>query len=589
MSDGKVVARYVGAFVDELVRCGVDQAVISPGSRSAPLAVLMAEHPGMNARLLIDERSAAFFALGMAKAQRKPVALVCSSGTAVANYLPAMVEAYQSRVPLLALTADRPHELREVGAPQTIDQLGVFGKFAKLFIEMAIPEDSPELLRYVRMVAARAAATAAIGPGGPVHLNFPFREPLLPDLDVAAFAAGSRAEQRSYTKVLAGSRNLEAHDTAKLAQELSGIQRGLIVCGPHDDPSLAAAVTQLADCLQYPVLADPLSQVRCGIHPKQWIIDTYDSFLRNPAVAERLAPQVVIRLGAMPVSKALTLYLKNAPGCRQIVVDADCGWREPTLTAMDMLYADPVLFCREMSRHLTSDRPATAQRTEWAEKWLYINRVSKKKLAEPGRGEAMFEGRIFLELGQLLPDGAALFAGNSMPVRDMDSFLFCQERKLRIFANRGANGIDGIVSSALGVAVSEQPLVLVIGDLSFYHDLNGLLAAKLHALQATIILVNNDGGGIFSFLPQAQLPRHFEEVFGTPVGLDFKAAVEMYQGKFTRVDCWETFRQAVQDSFITGGLQVIELITQRDVNVKLHREIWQAVSAEVGAYLATNG
>lgn len=587
MNHGKIISEYIGAFVDELVRCGVNQVVINPGSRSTPLALLMAEHPKMKVWTHIDERSAAFFALGIAKTQRKPVALVCSSGTAVANYMPAVVEAFQSRVPLLVLTADRPHELREVGAPQAIDQIGIFGKFVKLFIEMSAPDSSPELQKYVRTVAARVSALALCGPSGPVHLNFPFREPLLPDLSIPEIWEDGRKQGVCYTQVIMGKRILEKAPVETLAGQLKEIERGLLICGPHNDPLFADAAVSLAKSLQYPLLADPLSQVRSGSHDKEWVIDTYDSFLRDSMVLDQLVPEVVIRFGAMPVSKAVLLYLKRNPACRQIIVDEDAGWRDPTLMAADMIYASAAPFCQELS-NLLEPAAVSCQSvvSGWAQKWFKANEVAKKELYEHGKNDFLSEGQVFLELYENLPCDATLFAGNSMPIRDLDTFFFCNDRNIRIMANRGANGIDGVVSTALGVAATRTPLVLVIGDLSFYHDLNGLLAAKLHRLNATIILINNDGGGIFSFLPQAKLPRHFETLFGTPIGLDFKPVVEMYQGNFTRVASWNDFRDALQKGITADGLHVIEVCTKREGNVRLHREIWDAVSRSVCAALA---
>jgi len=588
VNHGKVISEYIGAFVDELVRCGVNQVVINPGSRSTPLALLMAEHPEMKVWTHIDERSAAFFAMGIAKAQKKAVALVCSSGTAVANYMPAVVEAFQSRVPLLVLTADRPHELREVGAPQAIDQIGIFGKFVKLFIEMSAPDRSPELQKYVRIAAARASAVALCGPSGPVHLNFPFREPLLPELTIPAIWEGGRKQGACYTQVLTGNRILEKGQVATLAGQLKKIERGLIICGPHDDPLFADAAVSLAKRLQYPLLADPLSQVRSGSHDKEWVIDTYDSFLRDSTVQDQLDPEVVIRFGAMPVSKAVLLYLKKNPACRQIIVDEDPGWRDPTLMAADMIYASAVPFCQDLSNLLASASDhCPSVLSGWAQKWLKANEVAKKELYMQGKNDALSEGQVFLELCENLPRDATLFAGNSMPIRDLDTFFFCNDRNIRIMANRGANGIDGVVSTALGVSAAQTPLVLVIGDLSFYHDLNGLLAAKLHRLNATIILINNDGGGIFSFLPQAKLPRHFETLFGTPLGLDFKPVVEMYQGKFTRVVSWNDFGEALQQGLTANGLHVIEICTKREENVRMHREVWDAVSRSVCAAFAS--
>ena len=585
MNNGKIIAEYIGAFIDELVRCGVDQVVINPGSRSTPLALMMAEHPQMKVWMHIDERSAAYFALGMAKVHKKAVALVCSSGTAVANYMPAIVEAFQSRVPLLVLTADRPHELREVGAPQAIDQIGIFGKFVKMFIEMPVPDGFGEMQKYVRTVAARSSAVALCGPSGPVHLNFPFREPLLPDLNIPV--TWERDNDGCYTQVLTGPRILRQEQFEALAAQLKKVERGLIICGPHDDPQFAAYAVHLAECLQYPLLADPLSQIRSGYHNKKWVIDAYDAFLREPNVVEQFVPEVVIRFGAMPVSKAVLLYLKQNPSCRQIIVDEDAGWRDPTLMAAEMIYAGAAHFCQALSNLLSGASDSSRSFLSlWAQKWFKANEAAKQELCNSLHGDGLSEGRVFFELNKILPNNAVLFAGNSMPIRDLDTFFFCNDKNIRIMANRGANGIDGVVSTALGASTAPDPLILVIGDLSFYHDLNGLLAAKLHQLNITIILINNDGGGIFSFLPQAGLPRHFETLFGTPIGLDFKPVVEMYRGNFTRIESWTGFRKALQEGLTAGGLHVVEICTKREENVRLHRDLWKAVSRSVCTELA---
>jgi 2-succinyl-5-enolpyruvyl-6-hydroxy-3-cyclohexene-1-carboxylate synthase len=567
-----ILSTYLGAFVDELTRCGLCHVVISPGSRSTPLALLLAEHPAIKVWLHVDERSAGFFALGMAKASRQTVALLCSSGTAAANYMPAVVEANQSRVPLLLLTADRPPELRDVGAPQTIDQIHIFGRYVKWFVEMALPDVSTDLLKYARMVAARASAVAMSGLQGPVHLNFPFREPLIPDLCLPDLWKGGR-NGRSHTQVLTGYRQLEECYIEELARELRQVERGLILCGPHDDPLLADAAVELAERLQYPILADPLSQLRSGVHTKQWIIEGYDTFLRDHEISDELEPQVVIRLGAAAVSKALFLYLKQHSSCRQIVVDEEPGWRDPTLAASDMLYVHPVSFLRSMSQVVDSKADGESL-SPWSRKWMKVNEAAKAAILQQMKDHDLREGHVYLDLLEHMPSHATLFIGNSMPVRDLDTFFFCQEREIRVLANRGANGIDGVVSAALGAATVAKPLVLVLGDLSFYHDLNGLLAAKLHNIDVTLVVINNDGGGIFSFLPQSTLPRHFEELFGTPLGLDFRAVVKMYEGEFFSVSSRQDFCQALQQSLGRQGLKVIEVCSHRADNVSGHRTLW---------------
>lgn len=596
---------FIGAFVDELTRVGVHHAVVSPGSRSTPLALILSEHSQMQVWLHVDERSAGFFALGMAKRMRKPVALLCTSGTAAANYLPAIVEAYYARVPLLVLTADRPHELRDVGAPQAIDQINLYGKHVKWFVEMPLAEQTEHMLRYVRTIAGRAAATALTGPSGPVHLNFPFREPLVPQIPDPPLWKGGRESEQSYVHVSPGERKLPQSEMDQLVQYLSDTEKGLIVCGPQDDPAFPPAVVQLAEALQFPILADPLSQLRSGSHDHTWVLDAYDAFLRDEHVAKKFEPDVLIRFGAMPVSKPLLRYIQHHPSCRQIIIDGDGGWMEPTLLAADMVYADPVRFCHECVKSVRTATRKTVKRnaTSWGKAWQAMNlktqeticagqmdesRKSATSVLKPDSRQtqvenddspALFEGRVFMELAEWLPDGTTLFVGNSMPVRDLDTFFRNNVRRIRVLANRGANGIDGVVSSALGAgAAGEGPLVLVLGDLSFYHDLNGLLAAKLHEINATIIVINNDGGGIFSFLPQAEHGAHFEELFGTPLGLDYRSVVEMYGGSFTRVKSWAAFRQAVQHGMVGKGLSVVEVPADRRDNVRLHRVLFQSVS-----------
>lgn len=591
MTEGPTL--YLSAFIDELVRSGVEHIVISPGSRSTPLAVLAAEHPQLRVWMIVDERSAGFFALGLAKARRAPVALLCTSGTAAANYMPAIAEAKLARVPLIVLTADRPHELRDVGAPQTIDQIAMYGRHVKWFMEMPIPEAAPLMLRHARMTAARAAAEAMQQPLGPVHLNFPLREPLLPDLDHPELFAAGRDGNRAYVEVTSGVKQLPPETVQALAGQLTAHGRGLIVCGPMDIPAFAEAVTELAAVLGYPVLADPLSQLRSGSHRQDVIIDAYDAFLRDERTAERLEPEVILRFGAMPVSKPLLQYMNRHADSRLIVVD-DGGWRDPTLLASDMISADPVQLCRSLADKLAdetggrtgirSGRSPSGQDAAWLAEWQRLNEISRRVMQEGALDpeiEDLFEGRVFTELRELLPRGTVLLAGNSMPIRDLDAFYAADERGIRMAGNRGANGIDGLVSTAMGISAASERVVLVLGDLSFYHDMNGLLAAKLYQLPITIIVVNNDGGGIFSFLPQADLPRHYELLFGTPIGLDFRHAAVMYGGRYTKADTWELFREAVSQAVSADGLDVIEVPTDRRANAEHHRRIWRLVAERI--------
>ncbi|RDU36109.1 2-succinyl-5-enolpyruvyl-6-hydroxy-3-cyclohexene-1-carboxylic-acid synthase [Neobacillus piezotolerans] len=575
MSHQSALTAYIAAFVAELVHTGIKDVVVSPGSRSTPMAMVMAEHPGLNLHIHVDERSAAFFALGIAKASGRPAALLCTSGTAAANYFPAVVEARYSRVPLLVLTADRPHELRDVGAPQAIDQMDLYGKHVKWFSDMALPDESADMLRYARMVCGRAAALAIQAPAGPVHLNFPFREPLIPHLEnEQLFELAERAE--GFVSVTQGKRSLDQEALKRIVSELGAYENGIIVCGELDNEAFSCKVEQLAEALGYPVLADPLSQLRSEGNSGDWVVDAYDAFLRFEHAKQWLKPDVVIRFGAMPVSKALTIFLKENRDARQFVVDGGGGWLDPHALSTEMVYCDEALFCEGLLSLIDKKQP-----TNYAGQWLKLNSLAKAAMDAEMDRDKMNESLVYRELPELLPEGASLFVGNSMPIRDLDSFFWLNDKKINVMANRGANGIDGVVSTALGASLYGGPMYLVVGDLTFYHDMNGLLPAKLYNMDLTVIVINNNGGGIFSFLPQAGQARNFERLFGTPLDLDYTHVVEMYGGTFTRVEDWISYRDAILSAKSKRGLKVIEVVTDREENAADHRRLWAAVSREI--------
>jgi 2-succinyl-5-enolpyruvyl-6-hydroxy-3-cyclohexene-1-carboxylate synthase len=568
---------YLAAFVVELVQTGVKDVVVSPGSRSTPMAMVMAEHPEINIHIHVDERSAAFFALGIAKSTNKPVAILCTSGTAAANYYPAIVEARYSRVPLLVLTADRPHELREVGAPQAIDQIHLYGQHVKWFADMALPESSNDMIRYARTVCARAAAIASQAPAGPVHLNFPFREPLIPKIDEDTF----RLEERplGYVNVRNGEMTLREDEFREIAQKLNG-KNGIIICGNIADDQFAQAVTELATVLKLPILADPLSQLRSGQHNLENIVETYDTFLRNEDVKSFLKPDVILRFGAMPISKALAIFLKENHQTEQFVIDGAGGWRDPGSLSTEMVFCNETIFCEQLLAFTKR-----AKTGEFLEKWLEVNNLTKANMALIKDSQTLSEGRLFYQLAEMLPENATLFVGNSMPIRDLDSFFLNNHKSIKVMANRGANGIDGTVSTALGAAIYSQPLYLVLGDLTFFHDLNGMIASKLYGIDIRIIVINNNGGGIFSFLPQSQHPKNFELLFGTPLDLEFEHAVTMFNGNYTKVEGWDHLGDLMNQSTQVKGLNVYEVVTNRNSNLTQHREFWQIVSEEISNFV----
>lgn len=558
--------RAARAFVRALAAAGVTDACITPGSRSTPLTIAFAEQAAIKPWLHLDERASSYFALGLARASGRPVAVLCTSGTAAANLHPAVAEANLSRIPLVVLTADRPPALRGVGAAQTIDQVGMFGTNVRWAADLPLPaEDEADAARFGAFAERAVRATLGEIPG-PVHLNMPFEEPLVgaPGQHPPAPAESSPPGPLATTVPAPA-----PGDVGKAAAALALARRPLIVAGPETGGLPAPEVAGLAAALDAPILADPLSGLRTGLHDRSHVLDSYDAVLRDPR-ANGMTPDCVVRFGAIATSKALNQYLARRQGATHILVDLPGSWRDPDALKTHFVSGDPAPVARALVEALP---PGCGSAPGWTSSWLDRDRAAREAMraacaafAEP------FEGRVFTELQAALPAGATIVAGNSMPVRDLDSFLFSGDRPLNLVSNRGANGIDGVTSSALGAAAAGHgPVVLVIGDLSFYHDLTGLWAAKRHALDLTVVLVNNDGGGIFNYLPQAAHPAVFEEWFGTPSGLDFAHAVAMFGGRHIIARDWETFRAAIEGP---PGLNVIEVRTDRARNVVMHREAW---------------
>ncbi|HLS61224.1 MAG TPA: 2-succinyl-5-enolpyruvyl-6-hydroxy-3-cyclohexene-1-carboxylic-acid synthase [Virgibacillus sp.] len=575
MNHTEILTRYTGNFVDELVKSGLRDVVISPGSRSTPLAMMMYEHEEIEEWVIVDERSAAYFALGLAKQTGRAVALLCTSGTAAANYYPAIIEAHYGRVPLLVLTADRPHELRDIGAPQAIDQMNMYGDYVKWFEEMALPEASPRMLAYSRTKAARAVFVAESGNAGPVHLNFPFREPLLPDFSIED--PWGRENKQSNNPVYNGVKTLTEEQLHYFLSLLKDKEKGVIVCGPQVDRQLGQSVAKLAAAFGLPILADPLSQLRSGPHSKEQIIEGYDAIFRNQTIREYLKPDYIIRFGAMPVSKSYLFYVEEHQDALQFIIEPDEGFRDPTGNQTEYIYADPHNLCADL---ISSDHQIRDNHM-WLETWQKMNQIAKDHLLSETAG-AITEGEAVKHLLDVIPQTSILYVGNSMAIRDVDTFFMSTEKELTVLANRGASGIDGVVSSALGAtATTNERVTLLIGDLSFYHDLNGLLTAKQYGLDLTIVLINNNGGGIFSFLPQAKEEKYFDVLFGTPLDIEFSQAVSMYGGHYELVTDEADLREKLTASYDRNGLTVIEVQTDRTANVNWHREKWAKIELEL--------
>ena len=542
----------------------------------------MWRHPAITVRVHLDERSCGYFALGMAKASGEPVGLICTSGTAAANFAPAVVEASLSNVPLVVMTADRPPELRAVRAPQTIDQTALYGSHVKRFVDMATPSGSASMVRYAGHCGARVVSEAMAAPRGPVHCNFPFRDPLIP-IDAPGVAERGAISDAA---VMRGSVLLPSiEEVAGEVAWMRGAERGLIVCGPELPVGFAGRVVALAGALGWPVLADPLSQVRCGPHDRSMVVDSYDAFLRDGSVAASLRPEAVLRFGGPPTSKTLGEFLEGSGARQTLVVEGD-GWSDPSLLAERAVRSDPSAFC-DAALEVLEGAAAARPDDGWADQWRAVGKAARTALTERLAADGtLSEPRVMAEVAEAVGDGGTIFAGNSMPVRDLDGFVPGCARRIRFLANRGASGIDGVVSSALGAAaVSDGAVVLVVGDVSFYHDMNGLLAAAGSDEDVTIVVVNNDGGGIFSFLPQAEEVAEFEPLFGTPHGLTFEAAASLYGLGYTRAESVEALRRALAGSVGVAGTQIIEVPSERRENVASHAALWAAVAERTSGAL----
>lgn len=561
------------ALVAGLAAAGVTDACVSPGSRSTPLTVAFAEQTAIKPWLHLDERSSAFFALGLARATRRPVAVLCTSGTAAANFWPAVAEANLSRVPLVLLTTDRPPSLRDVGAAQTIDQPRMYGSNVRLALDLPVPGGTAADAVRCHLVAGRAVR-AAMGPlPGPVHLNIPFEEPLL-----AAPAAHPAPIHVAPGGPVPHARIApQGDDIVAAARALAGAGRPVIVAGPETGGLPAVELVMLAEALGAPVLADVLSGLRTGDHEMDHVLAAFDAVLRAPALAPDLAADAVVHFGAAPTSKALNQYLAAARGVPYILCDLPGGFRDPNAAATHLVPGDPGFTAEALSAAVTRTADPA-----WLTAWQDADQTARRSLTESALAfEAPFEGRVFVELQDLLPGGSTVVAGNSMPVRDLDSFVTPSPKRLEFAANRGANGIDGVTSAAIGAAAAGAgPVVLVTGDLSFYHDMNGLWAATRHGLDVIVVVVNNNGGGIFHHLPQEAHTGVFEEWFGTPADLDFAHAAALYRMSYTLARSWEEFRGAVRLG-LEGGAHIIEVRTDRRENLAMHRQAWAAAAEAV--------
>ncbi len=589
----------VAAFFAGVADSGVRHVVVSPGSRSTALAV-SAHRSGLRVWVHHDERSAAFFALGLAHVTRLPAVLVCTSGTAVANYLPAIVEAHHSGVPMLAVTADRPPELRQFGAGQTIDQVSIFGSNCRWFAELPVAGESGCYPDATTRWARRAVAESTGARPGPVHLNWPFREPLEPPAAPLPLAgarpaplplAGPRpaplplaGPRPANAGLLAGPRPASADQAAALVNLALGHERGVLAAGPLDaGPATVAAISRFAAAAGWPIIAEPTSSLRCPSVDGA-IIATADSFLRNHDLGHHLAPDVIVRVGLSPTTKPLRLWAERERPAHVLLVDPGTDWPDPSYLSTAVIDADPAsLFdaAADALGRLRLDRRSSS----WVLRWHAADRAAESAI---GEGLGLIEDprvhapAVVRALARTLPTGSALYVSNSMPVRDIDTYW--PPHPAKVLANRGASGIDGLISSALGVAASGQRTVLLTGDLAFLHDFGGLLGARRLGVSLVVVVVDNDGGGIFSFLPiAAALDDGYQELFHTPHGHDLNALAEAAGAAVATVSTLSALEPALARAMEeTSGpeprVSVVHVRIDHTHDLAVHRSVQAVVS-----------
>ena len=580
---------YIAALVDEFYQLGVRHAVFSPGSRSTTMAMLFKEHEGFETYMNIDERSASFMALGIAKAHKEPTVLVCTSGSAVAHYLPAILEAQYSGIPLIVLSADRPHTLLHVGAPQTVDQHKIFGTAVNYFEELAVPQES-HYYTYPRQVARKAYMKAMDTKKGPVHINVPLFEPLVPELSRNHFEAGRssfKVVKPNYSSVFGcDNRNNLPHinnatdiahgndGTKEINDLLERYERILILAGPQIDIDEAETICSFGEALQAPILADPLSNVR-RCDTSKVVISTYDALLARQALWYELKPDCVIQFGQIVVSKRVQQMIASWTDVEYIEVNPTMDSMNPTGKTTMHMQASIDVFTHLYGKNNNSDT--------YLNIWRRLDQAGKKQLSLASDEPHCFEGRTIRELQKQIPEDGQIFVANSMTIRDFDYFWFSGESKAVLYGNRGVNGIDGTISTALGLAANGRPTYLVTGDLSLFHDLNGLAVAKTHNLNLTIILHNNDGGGIFEYLPQKGT-KHFDYLFSTSQGLDYSGAAKLYGCGYTKISSPNELSFVLAKIGQESGVHIIEIPTNREYSRELHKK-YTKVSVDMEALL----
>lgn len=568
-----------GVIGEVLARLSVQYAVIAPGSRSGPLVIGFASNKKLKTIPVLDERSAAFFALGLAKQTHRPVVLVCSSGTAAANVYPAIIEARMSQVPLIVLTADRPAEMRECHSGQTIDQVKMYGDYPLFYKELGLPEANFDLFYYLRQTISHAFERSLYPQAGPVHLNVPFRDPLAPIADETFGLFLNEFDLDQFFNAVAMPSSpwidYKIESNSLIYRKISSSDRGLIVVGTvevQDPEAFVELLSEFARGLGWAVLAEGLSPVRNYEAKFPALITRYDTILRNPDLAELLKPEQVIQIGNLPTSKILRAWLK-ANKAKTWVLEASSENIDPTHGNVSFVRVNPSLFMKyfEGNKH-------TEKSTRYAQVWNKLEVQGDSFIANNLEVcDWPFEGKVAWLLSKNLPKTTPVFAATSMPVRDVEFFWQRNDRRAQVYFNRGANGIDGIVSTALGVAHENKPAVLLVGDLTLLHDSNGLLIKNYFKGSLTIVLINNEGGRLFEFLPIAQFGSIFEEYFITPQEVNFEKLAHYHGFDYHQPKSWDNFCSLISN-LPEEGIRIIEMITDGKKDVTFRKNLFKIVS-----------
>ncbi len=579
---------WASILVSELAKAGLKHVCMAPGSRSTPLVMAFASQADIKVYTHFDERSAAFFALGLAKNLQEPVALVCTSGTAAVNFFPAIVEAHESAIPLLVLTADRPHELRNSGANQSINQVNLYGSYALMAVDVALPEQSPsaELINSLRTTVARAYATASGVRKGVVQLNLPFRKPLEPSevsSDVLALSEVALGRERAYTRIPQVKPLLDESSLESLAKSLASNTQGLIICGvdcPRDN-AFTEALSTLAKVTGFPILADGASGLR--LNKELDLITGYDSFL---GLSQLNLPKatIIIRFGKMATSAVLARYLKSLNPKHDWQINAAGMWADDSHHLSQFIQADETQICLQLAEklELLKHQPKTALKEAFEKletrSWAFW---------QTNLAKHYFDGAVLAQFVKSIPKDSLVFVGNSLSIRHLDQFIHHEAKNIKIFANRGASGIDGNISTALGISVAEphKRLFMILGDLSFYHDMNGLVAIKQLGIPATILLINNEGGGIFHRLPISKFEPQFTDYFLTPHKLEFFHAAQLYGLEHQLVLNFQDLDKAIQESHSQQAKEPKSHLIEAKTNSHEDHHIRQNLMNQYQAYM----